>query len=193
MIILKKQFDEVLKEYKLNNLTLSRIEKTGGILELITTECERPIIEIRGIKIPHTKLNMEERGIILSQLTAYIKKNSKSIKEVFDITINPIKLKKYPGYSVSAHYSNYTYGNGNSARQISVSIEVMSKGNNNFTLYYVKGGKYSIHINTEITDEFSSLIEKISEMKTIAAECMKTQMLIDKQQENLTKLKSCRI
>lgn len=188
MILLEKYFEDMLKEHNLSDIIINRIKMGGGLFNL-TTPCGKPIIFVKGIKIPHTKLSKVERDYLIDVLSIFVEKNLDKIKKSVKIVTNPIKLKDY-GYNVYFKYED----NYRSEKITGSVVEIRNGKNNDFKSFSVinNHNKITIDCKNLTKKELNNYMsEKMDEMIRVSTEIIVTQKKIINQRKFQSKLLSC--
>lgn len=199
MILLKKSLNEVLKTHNLPGIYVERIDRTGGMLNLCGP-CGKPLMPIPDVRIPHSKLTIDEREYVLTELSIFIMDNVKTIKEIIKINTSPIEQKEYPGYKIGVNRSNDYHGDRNRTfvRNATVKTSTTNDSNYNSDNPYImvtlnSKNIFKLDVNNLPMDNVVNEMDKITEMRKIAKECFATGEKILKQEERLDILKTCKI
>jgi len=189
MILLKKSLDELLKKHNLPSLYIERVRLSGGVLNLCTP-CGKPLMVIPDVRIPHSKLNKDERDYVIEELSKIIIEKKEQIVEALELHLNPIEMKEFAGYDVNTNTSWRPKLGKYVKTSISVSVKNMKKGS--FTLKIDDDGEMKFTMSDIRDKDIEKMWSRINEMKKIAKEASKIANQIVDQEEKMANLLACK-
>jgi len=183
--------DELLVKQKLPGIYITRVQLSGGRLEL-TGPCGKPLMDVPDVRIPHSKLNMDEREYIFGELSKFILENRETIDEIIKIHSNRIELMDVDGYSIS-HSTGY---DSNMSKSILKSVTIRNN-KRHVTDEYISieidnKGKIMFQSNNYPINKLEDFNFQLGEMVTLSKKAWKNAKEMDAQRTRLAELKTCK-